>query len=191
MENVSGGGREIPQSKNYQNIFECRTWVRRKIAYFLGEVLGKMTTVFDVASYILQKCGEMTTWKLQKLVYYCQAWSLVWDEEHLFKEKIEAWANGPVVRELYDSHKGKFFISRISKGNADNLEKSQRDKICAVIGFYGKKSSQYLSDLTHMEEPWRKARRGIFDRIRSNKEITYESMSEYYGSLLPKEDQSK
>jgi hypothetical protein len=28
MENVSGGGREIPQSKNYQNIFECRTWVK-------------------------------------------------------------------------------------------------------------------------------------------------------------------
>mgnify|MGYP001247259517 CR=1 FL=1 len=40
-----------------------------------------MVSVFDVASYILQKQGPMTTMKLQKLVYYCQAWSLVWNEE--------------------------------------------------------------------------------------------------------------
>ena len=37
--------------------------------------------VFDVAAYILQKTGSMTTMKLQKLVYYSQAWSLVWDEK--------------------------------------------------------------------------------------------------------------
>ena len=40
-----------------------------------------MTTVHDVAAYILQKLGKMTTMKLQKLVYYSQAWSLVWDEK--------------------------------------------------------------------------------------------------------------
>jgi uncharacterized phage-associated protein len=36
-----------------------------------------MTSVFDVAQYILRRKGQMTTWKLQKLVYYSQAWSLV------------------------------------------------------------------------------------------------------------------
>ena len=43
-----------------------------------------MASVFDVAKYILHKLGTVTTWKLQKLVYYCQAWSLVWDDEPLF-----------------------------------------------------------------------------------------------------------
>ena len=33
MENISGGGREIPQSKNYQNIFECRTWARSPLRF--------------------------------------------------------------------------------------------------------------------------------------------------------------
>ena len=51
--------------------------------------------VFDVAAYILEQKGSMTTMKLQKLVYYSQAWSLVWDEKPLFEEAIEAWANGP------------------------------------------------------------------------------------------------
>src|SRR5258708_570857 len=63
-----------------------------------------MATVHDVAAYILGKCGPMTAMKLQKLVYYSQAWGLVWDERPLFAEQIEAWANGPVVRDLYDKH---------------------------------------------------------------------------------------
>ena len=49
-----------------------------------------MVSVFDAAAYIVEKTGEMTTLKLQKLVYYAQAWSLVWDERPLFDEKIEA-----------------------------------------------------------------------------------------------------
>ena len=39
-----------------------------------------MASVFDVAKYILQKSGSMSTWKLQKLCYYSQAWSLAWTE---------------------------------------------------------------------------------------------------------------
>lgn len=30
-----------------------------------------MTTVFDVARYVLNHAGDMTTIKLEKLVYYC------------------------------------------------------------------------------------------------------------------------
>lgn len=47
-----------------------------------------MANVSDVAAYILQKHGRMTTMKLQKLVYYSQAWSLVWDEKPLFQERM-------------------------------------------------------------------------------------------------------
>ena len=70
-----------------------------------------MADVFDVAKYILEKQGSMTTMKLQKLVYYSQAWSVVWDEKPIFEERIEAWASGPVVRELYEEHRGMFIIS--------------------------------------------------------------------------------
>jgi len=60
-----------------------------------------MAHVEDVAIYIMEQCGPMTAMKLQKLVYYSQAWHLVWDEEPLFSDPIEAWANGPIVRSLY------------------------------------------------------------------------------------------
>lgn len=39
-----------------------------------------MSSVFDVAEYILDKLQTTTAMKLEKLCYYCQAWSLAWDD---------------------------------------------------------------------------------------------------------------
>ena len=78
-----------------------------------------IVSVIDVASYILSrmkevyKMNEVTTWKLQKLVYYCQVWHLIWHDRPLFDEDILAWINGPVCKELYEHHKGEFAISKI------------------------------------------------------------------------------
>jgi len=66
--------------------------------------------VLDVAAYILGKHGPMTHMKLQRLVYYSQAWHLAWDGVPLFPERIEAWANGPVVPVLYEALKGEFLV---------------------------------------------------------------------------------
>ncbi|MGW0920666.1 Panacea domain-containing protein [Streptomyces sp. NPDC002755] len=48
----------------------------------------------------------MTAMKLQKLVYYCQAWHLVWEGRALFPEAIRAWASGPVCPAVYELHQG-------------------------------------------------------------------------------------
>ena len=69
-----------------------------------------MATVFDVTNYILEKIGKMSTWKLQKLCYYSQAWHLAWTGKPIFGEEFEAWANGPVCVELFHAHQGKFVV---------------------------------------------------------------------------------
>lgn len=138
----------------------------------------------DVARFILEKLGPMSAMKLQKLVYYCQAWSLVWDERPLFPEKIKAWANGPVVTSLYGQHKGKFEVRAADiSGDASNLDGMGRDTVLGVIRFYGDKSAQWLSELTHQEAPWKNARAGLKPGERGNAEIKLSSMAEYYGSL--------
>lgn len=142
-----------------------------------------MASVYDVAAYILEKQGAMTTWKLQKLVYYSQAWSLVWDDDVLFPEEIEAWANGPVVRELYHAHRRKYRIACLRKGNAAALTESQRETVDAVLDFYGDKSPQWLGDLTHMEAPWQSARRHVPEGVRGDAIIPKADLAEYYGSL--------
>lgn len=143
-----------------------------------------MATVFDVAAYILERQGPMTAMKLQKLVYYCQAWSLVWDEKPLFESRIEAWAFGPVVPDLYELHRGCFNVNRVViRGEPTLLNDNERDTIDHVLEFYGNKSSQWLSELTHFESPWLNARVGLKPGERGSVEITLDSMIEYYTSV--------
>lgn len=139
--------------------------------------------VFDVAAYIVNKLGTISTMKLQKLVYYAQAWSLVWDEQPLFQEKVEAWANGPVVRDLFYFHRGQFSVSSIPIGNPDLLNDIQKETVDAVLEFYGNKSAQWLIDLSHQEKPWQEARRGLAPNIASNRIISLDYIAEYYSSL--------
>lgn len=146
--------------------------------------------MFDVVKFILSKIDRTTAMKLQKLVYYCQAWSLAWDGERLFKERIEAWSNGPVVRELYRWHRGRYEITGIDRGDITKLNESQKKTISAVLDYYGNRPPQWLSDLTHMEEPWREAREGLPDGVRGCREISLASMEEYYSSLTEDENQS-
>ncbi len=138
-----------------------------------------MPSAFDVAQYILSSKGTMSAMKLQKLVYYSQAWSTVWDDDVLFNEAIEAWENGPVVRELWESHRGAFRIHAISKGEPRRLSDAQRNTVDTVLKFYGDKDAQWLSDLTHMEKPWIDAWNSV-DRT-----ITPAALSEYYSSIEP------
>lgn len=142
-------------------------------------------TVFDVAKYILEKQGTMSAMKLQKLLYYSQAWSLVWDDQPLFSNRIEAWSNGPVVREIYDIHRGKFQVSYDDFSSYSNQELNieQKETVDTVLEAYGSKSAQWLSDQTHSENPWQNARKGLSDTDRGNREITLESMAEYYETL--------
>ncbi len=145
----------------------------------------KLVSVLDVAAYIIDKLQQVSAVKLQKLVYYSQAWSLVWDDQSLFEEPIEAWAHGPVVPELFAVHKGQFLVESIEGGESSLLSTTQRETVDGVLQYYGDKSSQWLSDLTHLEDPWRNARVGIPTGARCDTTISLESIAEYYSSIPP------
>ena len=146
-----------------------------------------MANVFDVAKYILQQTGRISTMKLQKLCYYSQAWALVWDDKPLFDEEFEAWANGPVCRELFNLHRGEYSIveSDIPQNvlSDKDLTAGERETIGVVLESYAPKNAQWLSTLTHMEDPWNDARTGVPDGAACSNIITKESMAMYYGSL--------
>ena len=143
-----------------------------------------MANIFDVAKYILEQQGNMSTMKLQKLCYYAQAWALVWDDRPLFNEEFEAWANGPVCRELFFKTKGQYSVSAEDEtGGEGNLTDNEKDTIDHVLEHYGKHNAQWLSQLTHMEDPWNEARDGVAPGVGCDQVITKESMAMYYGGL--------
>ena len=119
-----------------------------------------MATVFSVAKYITNNFDEISSMKLQKLAYYAQAWHMAWEEKALFQEDFQAWANGPVCKPLYDKHRGYFLIpSDLFDDVKDDLTQVEKENIDKVLGYYGDKTAQWLSDLTHMEDPWANVRK--------------------------------
>ena len=142
-------------------------------------------SILDVAKYILIKLESTSSWKLQKLCYYAQAWSLAWQEKPLFEEDFEAWINGPVSPELFKKHKGQFTITAGSFdfGNIDHLNDDQKETIDLVIKEYGDKEAYWLREQTHQEYPYKNAREGLSEGEPSNNIITKESMGLYYGGL--------
>lgn len=144
----------------------------------------RIASVFDVADYILEKQGEMSSLKLQRLCYYCQAWSLAWDNIPLFEEDFETWGTGTVCRELYSrtEHIEGKLKPVLLNGNSSVLTKKQKETIDSVLNYYGSKEGYWLSDLIKMEEPWKKARYGI-PPGKTGRKINKKDMQEYYSKL--------
>lgn len=149
-----------------------------------------MARIEDVAAYVLDKRGPITAMKLQKLCYYAQAWNLVWEDRALFDARIEAWANGPVITDLYRLHRGSFELNAGDiAGDPEALELVERETVDAVLDFYGDMTAHHLSDLTHREDPWLHAREaaGLSPMDRGTAEITTAAMHEFYVALATAE----
>lgn len=142
-----------------------------------------MANVFDTAKYILKKTGKTSPMKLQKLCYYAQAWSLVWDGKPLFLEDFEAWKSGPVCRGLFDLTEDLSLVSEDDIiGNTENLSDVQKESINAVLEHYGDKSAMWLSSLSCSEEPRNIAIKNVLGEV-SVGIISKESMLAYYSRL--------
>jgi uncharacterized phage-associated protein len=143
------------------------------------------TTEKDVARYILSKYKILSAMKLQKLLYYSQAWSMVWDETVLFDADFQAWANGPVLPSIYDIHRGQFEVTedQFKDGNLEQLTETIVDTIECVLSVYGDKTAQWLSNLTHEEDPWLNARGDTPPMERSSSIISKGDIHQYYSSL--------
>lgn len=114
-------------------------------------------SVLNASAYIfrrLRKLGQVEALKLQKLLYYCNAWRLADYDEPLFRDEIQAWKHGPVVASVYPLHRGKIELDEWPHGNPDGLTWAEQRVIDNVVDSYGGLSGWRLRNLTHQEEPW-------------------------------------
>jgi uncharacterized phage-associated protein len=132
--------------------------------------------VQSVATWLQSRSAAATGTKLQKLLYYAQAWHLVWEGRPLFPERLEAWSQGPVSPHV--------FAARHERGApaAQPLPDDAVSTLEAILGAYGERSGRWLSELTHREAPWRTARAGLPDEAQSQAEISTELMRQTYSA---------
>jgi len=144
-----------------------------------------MTRAVDIAAHILGRIGPMDAMKLQKLVYYAQSWALALRGEALFDEPIEAWAFGPVTYSLFERHRGRFVVADIGEAQPEGLASEELRLVDSVLSHYGQLDGAQLSELTHAEEPWCEARRGVPEGSRSQQTISLETMARFYRRQTP------
>lgn len=163
--------------------------------------MNKVLPYQQIADYFIALANEtqtpVTNLKLQKLVYYAQAWSLALLKEPLINEDFEAWVHGPVLPALYHQYKA-FGWKPIER---DDL---QEGSVNAIIGQFQQKVQKLLSDvqyeyfglsafelekLTHNEAPWQQTRDGLPDDAPSDRVIPKDLMQAYYSRFIVADEQ--
>ncbi len=147
-----------------------------------------MTSVHDVAAYILSKAAPMSAMKLQKLCYFAYGYHMAWEDDRLFPEGFEAWANGPVAPSLYACHRGMFNLNDGDiKGDAGTLSLGQRESIDIVLSTFGEYTAHQLSEMSHQADgPWDQARHRANAREleRSKEQLRDVDIFEYFSRLI-------
>ncbi|WP_414579348.1 Panacea domain-containing protein [Anabaena sp. CCY 9402-a] len=143
-----------------------------------------MINCLDVARYFIVRAyedgieAEMTNMKVQKLLYYSQSLHLALYNQPLFDEEIQAWRYGPVCPPAYGFYSefeaqqlpipGQKFLSQIPDEQKEVLEE--------IWEYFGGYHAYRLSNMTHLEFPWIKARKGLSSDASSTQPILLEDM---------------
>jgi uncharacterized phage-associated protein len=141
-------------------------------------------TCYDVADYFIRLANEtgsfISNLKLQKLVYYAQAWHLAIYDIPLFESDFEAWVHGPVIPALYQEYRPFGWKPILKDVEKPRFPQDVQNFLAEVSEVYFGCDAYELERMTHQEDPWVKARGGLPMDVPSNEVISKESMREYY-----------
>jgi uncharacterized phage-associated protein len=154
-----------------------------------------MVTIDQVTNYILNKLQgasyPVNPLKLQKLLYYVQAWHFAFFKEPLTECKFQAWTHGPVNYEVFCRFRGNYGMYDAIQGSEipadykeDVIPYRKRQHIDNVLEAYGQFSAVQLESLTHAEDPWLAARKGIPEGESGSEEIDEKLMGDCYRARL-------
>ncbi len=140
-------------------------------------------------SYIFKKAEEVTPLALQKMLYFIQGIYMVSYNKELFDEDCEAWAHGPVYKDVYEVFKN-FKYNPIDdtrfamfQNRFNELSDNAKKVIDLVVESFGIYSGKTLEQITHRETPWLNARGECLPGESSNEVITKESIHKYFSEV--------
>lgn len=140
-----------------------------------------------IALYIISSGKEITNLLLQKILYYVKAISGIFEGESIILEPCEAWKFGPVFPSVYEKYRefGKQEIElNVSKEYVNELlSESEKQIIDYVMNTFGIYNAWFLKDLTHLEEPWIAARKGLSEEDACRNLMDEDIISKYFAKI--------
>ena len=152
--------------------------------------INYMKNALDIARYFLcrvdREAGDtISPLKLQKLVYYAQAWSLVFRNKPLFFQDIEAWVSRPIICDVWDEYKPYHYRDIPPPEELEiKFAKDEVEVLEEVWDAYGELSARHLKELTHSETPWLNARKDLEPAQPSNNIISQSDMKAFYSLMV-------
>lgn len=138
-----------------------------------------------------RESGEsITPLKLQKLVYYADAWFLANFDTPLIAEDFEAWAHGPVVRTVYTKYR-KHGWDALPLEKSVSVSNDIDNYLVEVFEEYGQYSAKKLEKMTHSEKPWMDARGDLSPEEASSNKLSKIDMRNFYGEKIGKKSIQK
>lgn len=205
---VNGDTPSKPYSDMLKRIFEDRDYYRKILEQNKDNIspvaVSKSMVAIEAIStatenalsklesavkYLLKQTSEITPLALQKLLYYAQGFQRAFTGMFLFQEDCEAWAHGPVYRNVYSKYKG-YGCNPIEEKELFfgdmNLTNDEKELLDHIVLYFGCYSGKILENMTHSETPWRVARRGLKYWESSDRIIDKIEMESYFCSVKEK-----
>lgn len=144
----------------------------------------------NVIGYILNQCEDITPLALQKSLYYVQGFFFAFFNRFIFNDDCEAWAHGPVYRNIYARYADYKFdpISKVEMFDSSVLTAQEKAVLDSVIKNVCCYSGKILETFTHNESPWLDTRGDIPDGAPSDKVIEKEAISKYFTKIKERYD---
>lgn len=160
------------------------------------DISNNLSTIDSVilGNYIVKHYGPMSHLKLQKLLFYCDAYHLAYFGKELVTDGFEAWVHGPVSRKVYNSFKDKSVLYadidyselQVNDPDADfaRLTSSQRNFIIEILDNLSTWTDLDLETATHNEKPWQEARMGYSAGDKCSVLISKDTTLQFYKKEL-------
>lgn len=145
-----------------------------------------MASPLAVAHWFVQRLtnrevGEVVTHlRVQKLLYFAQAWHLLALERPLFNEDMQAWAHGPVVPSVFHALKEHGWQPLPLDGDSSGIDADSLEILEQVVDIYGDYTAKRLERMTHEEEPWIATRGDLAPEERCERAIPQQLIRDFY-----------
>lgn len=147
-----------------------------------------------LAEYIIMDCNRkkipISNMKLQKIVFYCQAYHIAYYGETLIDGHFEAWKHGAVLPSLYREYKvyKSDNILIYDEQRFHDLKNQFNEYLLSflskILTIFGEMSPSEIRRKNHSELPWLEARRGYAPNENCHEVINENTMYSFYSSLL-------
>lgn len=144
-------------------------------------------TPSKVSDFLLLESRErgelLTNLKLQKLLFYADAWSMVLRNEELFDERFQAWIHGPVLVSQYHRFKGCQWRPISENIQKPKLPKGVPSHLRDIVDVFGTETAVALELMTHREQPWISARKDCSPTATCKNYISKEVTKAFYKAM--------